>query len=117
MLGERLEKLIKTLGIKKGDFAERLNFSQAYISMIISGNQKLPSDRFFDSVKREFNVNIDWLKNGDGEMFNIEDKNISPAEKTLITKYNQLPLSERKVIDEILDAMVIKSQINKNELS
>lgn len=109
MLGQRLESLIKTIGIKKGDFAEKVGFSQAYISMIIGNAQRVPSDRFFESVKREFNVNIDWLKNGTGDMFIVDDPDFTPLEKELITKYNLLPLSERKVIDDIVDALLLKT--------
>lgn len=113
MLSDRLKLLIETLGIKKGDFSEKIGFTQAYISMILNGSKKNPSDRFFESVKREFNVSLNWLKNGDGEMFVIENNNLSQFQKNLVSKYNQLPLSERKIIDEIIDAMIIKNQATK----
>lgn len=111
MLSDRVILLIENLDIKKGDFADKIGFTQGYVSMIITGTKQNPSDRFFESIKREFNVNIDWLKYGKGEMFLIEDETLSDTDKNLINKYNQLPLSERKIIDEILDAMIIKSQV------
>ena len=114
MLKDRLEQLIKTLDLKKGDFADKINFSQAYISMILSGTKQNPSDRFFDSIKREFNVNIDWLKYGQGEMFSLNEENLSPLEKDLLTKYNLLPLSERKIIDLMVDTMLSKHNDEQN---
>lgn len=108
MLRDRLESLINTLGLKKGDFANKINFSQAYISMILNGSKQNPSDRFYESIKREFNVNIDWLRNGEGEMFLIDNLDLSPIERDLISKYNSLPLSERKIIDEVVDALLVK---------
>lgn len=115
MLNERLETLIKALGLKKGDFAEKINFSQAYISMILSGSKKNPSNRFYESLKREFNVSIDWLRDGIGEMFVIDNPELSPIEKDLVTKYNSLPLSERKIIDEVVDALLLKYSKNTDE--
>lgn len=117
MLCDRLNDLIKLLNIKKGDFAEKINFSQAYISMILSGAKQSPSDRFYESVKREFNVNIEWLKNGSGTMFCVEESNLSTDDYDLIQKYNQLPLSERKMIDNIIDAILFKNSAEIQEES
>lgn len=115
MLGIRLSALINALGIKKGDFAERIGFAQAYISQILSGVKQNPSDRFYESIKREFNVSIDWLRDGKGEMFVVDNPELSPIEKDLVTKYNSLPLSERKIIDEVVDALLIKYSKNTDE--
>lgn len=115
MLNKRLEELIITLGIKKGDFADKIGFTQAYISMVLNNSRQTPSDRFFESIKREFNVNIDWLKSGVGEMFIIDNKNLTPLELELVQKYNSLPLSERKIIDEIVEAMVIKQYVQNTQ--
>lgn len=110
MLCDRLRQLISILDIKKGDFAEKINFTQAYISMILSGKKENPSDRFYESLKREFNVNPTWLKQGEGEMFLIEDKELTPLERELIDKYNLLTLSDRKIINEIVDSLLIRNQ-------
>lgn len=117
MLSERLEALINILGLKKGEFAGIINFSQAYISMILSGSKQNPSDRFYESIKREFNVNIDWLRDGKGEMFIVDNPKLSPIERDLVAKYNSLPLSERKIIDEVVDALLLKhtQSVDKTE--
>lgn len=115
MLNERLETLINTLDLKKGDFAKKINFSQAYISMILSGSKQNPSYRFYESIKREFNISIDWLRDGKGEMYVTDNPKLSPIEKDLVTKYNSLPLSERKIIDEVVDAFLIKYSQNTDE--
>lgn len=108
LLNERLETLINTLGMKKGDFADKIKFSQAYISMILSGSKQNPSDRFFESIRREFNVSTDWLRDGKGEMYVIDNPKLTSIEKDLVSKYNLLPLSERKMIDEVVDALLLK---------
>ncbi len=108
MLHERLEKLIKILGVKKGDFAERIGFSQSYISMILGQNKKNPSDRFYEAVSREFQVNQDWLRFGVGNMFTMPETHLSPTDSDLLHKYKSLPLSEQRVLEEKIDAMLVK---------
>ena len=67
-LNSRISSLISSLGIKKSAFADRLNVSQAFVSQLCSGASQ-PSDRTIADICREFNVNEDWLRTGDGEMF------------------------------------------------
>ena len=109
MLGTRLNELIRALGIKKGEFSRRIGFSQAYISMILRGKKQNPSARFMDSVCREFHVNPLWLATGEGPLFQEADSSFSSADQDLLSKYHSLPLDQRQVIDEIVDAMVLKN--------
>lgn len=44
---------------------------------------------------------------------NSEDKTLSEFEKGLISKYNKLSVSERKIIDKIIEAMIIKGEVKK----
>lgn len=114
MLSNRLNQLISVLDIKKGDFAEKINFTPAYISMILSGKKENPSDRFYESLKREFNVNPYWLKNGSGEMFLTEDIELTPLDREIITKYNRLTLSERKVVDQLINSLIERNKTQKS---
>lgn len=75
-MNERIQAIIVTMGMKKTEFAKKLNVSQAYISQLCSGT-KSPSDRTISDICREFNVNEDWLRNGTKPMFvpkNREDE-------------------------------------------
>ncbi len=65
---KRISYLIEQLGIKKTAFAERINVSQPYVSQLCSGASN-PSDRTIVDICREFNVNEEWLRTGQGEMF------------------------------------------------
>ena len=67
-LNERIDYLIKSLGMKKTAFAEKLNVSQAFVSQLCSG-VKQPSERIIQDICTKFNVNEDWLRTGNGEMF------------------------------------------------
>lgn len=65
---ERISYIIKSLGIKKVEFATALNLSGAMISKLCSGDGA-PSDRTIADICRIFNVNEVWLRTGIGEPF------------------------------------------------
>lgn len=70
--GERLKLLRQSLGIRQGDFANKISTTQGHISDIENGRKNL-SERTIKLISLEnwdgkF-VNEDWLRNGVGEMF------------------------------------------------
>lgn len=73
-LNERIKQVIAETGMKKTAFADRLNVSQAFVSQLCSGASQ-PSDRTILDICREFNVNEEWLRTGQGEMFKPKSRN------------------------------------------
>lgn len=67
-INERIARCIEALGVKKTCFAQKLNVSQAFITRMTKGVSN-PSDRTISDICREFNVNEEWLRTGEGEMF------------------------------------------------
>lgn len=67
-INERISMLIAELGITKTKFANKLNVSQAFVSKMCSGDSGL-SDRTIQDICDRFNVNEDWLRFGEGDMF------------------------------------------------
>ena len=67
-MNERISYIIKSLGIKKVEFAKALNVSGAFVSQMCSGDGA-PSDRTIADICRIFNVNEAWLRTGIGEPF------------------------------------------------
>lgn len=67
-MNERLKQLRKELNMKQGDFATALSISQGHLSDI-ENNRKEVSDRVISICSLKFNVNEDWLRTGNGEMF------------------------------------------------
>jgi transcriptional regulator with XRE-family HTH domain len=114
-LAGRLDSLITKLGMKKRDFAQKIGFTQSYISMILSGKKTSPSPRFFDSVFREFYVNTAWLRDGRGQIFSAPGLNLSDADAALLAKYRLLPLDEQTMIDKLVDALLLKSMTGQEE--
>lgn len=67
-MNERIQMIISVRGIKKVEFARRLNLSQPFVSELCSGKTR-PSERTILDICREFDVNETWLRTGEGEMF------------------------------------------------
>ena len=75
---DRFKELRKELNETQQEFADKLKISRNFVAQIEMGS-KVPSDRTIDDVCREFNVNEEWLRTGNGDMFipGIKDKQIS----------------------------------------
>ena len=68
-MNERLKELRKALGLKQGDFAASLSISQGHLSDIENGRKEV-SERVISISALKFNANEDWLRTGEGNMFN-----------------------------------------------
>lgn len=67
LINSQIVELIDSLQIKKGEFAEKLQISQAFVSQICSGVRQ-PSDRTVSDICRIYNVRRQWLEEGKGPM-------------------------------------------------
>jgi len=65
---DRLKLLIEVLGLKNKEFAQRLGLKPSTISDYLHGRGN-PSDTVLILISKTFNVNPEWLKTGQGEMF------------------------------------------------
>lgn len=70
-VNSRIVALIDSLQIKKGEFADKLQISQAFVSQICSGVRQ-PSDRTLSDICRVYNVRRQWLEEGIGPMYQPE---------------------------------------------
>lgn len=66
-VGERVRKLREHLGYTQDEFASKLGLTRNFISLVETG-QRILSDRSFLSIVREFGVDENWLRTGEGEM-------------------------------------------------
>ena len=73
--GEALRTLRKSSGDTQGRFAERLGFSQTFLSDVESGRQK-PGFEFLKALKREMGVSLDRLINVQNENENVYGKKV-----------------------------------------
>ncbi len=68
-MNERINEIRKAVGLTQGDFGAKIGgLSKNYVWMLEKG-ERTPSDRTILDICREFNVNEEWLRTGQGEMF------------------------------------------------
>lgn len=67
-IGERIDLLIRTKGVKKIEFAATLEIDQSYVSKLVKGKSE-PSTALVENICRKFDVRREWLETGEGEMF------------------------------------------------
>ncbi|MBC8574474.1 helix-turn-helix domain-containing protein [Jingyaoa shaoxingensis] len=67
-MNERLKKLRKTLDLTQQTFADRIGIARGNVGAYEVG-KNAPSDAVISLICREFNVNENWLRTGEGEMF------------------------------------------------
>lgn len=73
---ERIKKIRKTLKLTQSEFGASVGVKGNTIGNYEMG-LRVPSDAVIFSICREFNVNEDYLRNGEGDMF----LSFSPYEK------------------------------------
>jgi len=72
-MNDRIKELRKALGMSQEELGGRLGVTNTAISGYESGRRNL-TDQMVISICREFNVNENWLRTGEGEMFLLLDK-------------------------------------------
>lgn len=106
------------LGISQAEFAERIGLKRNSISLIETSRRN-PSERTISDICEIFNVNIEWLQNGTGEVFK---KNISSNHfayfisqigmsddekmKDAIYKYSKLNKKNKKIADKMINFLL-----------
>lgn len=72
-MNERLKKLRKSLDLTQQKFADIVGVKQNTVAQYEMGRNE-PIDSVISLICREFNVNEEWLRTGNGEMFIQIDK-------------------------------------------
>lgn len=72
-MNERIIELRKSLNLSQTDFGKQIGISKSSVSDIEIGRISI-SERTIISICSKFNVNEEWLKSGNGNMFLEYDK-------------------------------------------
>ena len=86
-LNTRLKAIRKSVLLSQEEFGKKLGITGAAISKIESGNRNV-TEQMRLAIIREFDVNEQWLRTGEGEMFLIKtrDEEIASFIGTLLKK-------------------------------
>jgi transcriptional regulator with XRE-family HTH domain len=85
---ERIKEIRATLGLSQREFSKRIYITQSFYGDIELGKKKI-NDRIIQLISSQFNVNKEWIKTGEGEIFSSPPPDI--RRERLIEIYNQLP--------------------------
>ena len=73
-MNERIKELRKALGFTQQEFAEKIGIKRNTVAQYEIGRNQ-PIDTVITLICREFHVNEDWLRYGEGEMFRPQSRN------------------------------------------
>lgn len=121
-MNERIRLLRKELGLNQSDFGNKIGVKQGTVAGYESG-ARTPLDAVVSSICREFDVNEEWLRTGEGEMFEqmteqqkllkytgmlLKDKDsaIVYAIQSFIVTYEQLDDTSKATLEKIAQQFV-----------
>lgn len=115
IIGERLKHLrTNILELNQKDFSEKLNIGADMISRYEKGQRNL-TDRTISDICREFNVNENWLRHGEGAIFvehsseNIDmiakEYDLSSQDKLFFQNFLMLEQEERDYMHSIFQKL------------
>lgn len=122
-IGERIEILRKDLSMSRRVFGERLGVSESVIVNIEYDRLKRPDQKesLYKLICKEFNVNEEWLRTGNGEMFIplTRDQLITDFaadlimendtfKKRLVEALSKLDESEWDVLEKLAESLIKK---------
>lgn len=109
--GERVRDIRKELGLTLEKFGEKLGVGKTAISKIEKGENSL-TDQMLKAICREYNVNYDYIMNGDGEMFSDLPQTVldelcsqydcDADDRKMIQEYLKLDAASRKVLKDYM---------------
>lgn len=67
-MNERIKKIRLQKNLNQTDFAKKISVSRSAVCKMESGENS-PSDQTISLICREFNVNEEWLRTGQGEPY------------------------------------------------
>lgn len=108
---ERIKEIRKSLNLTLEKFGEKLGVKKNTISQLENGRNAL-TEQMAKSICREFNVNYDYLINGEGDMFSnlpqtiLDDLcvqyDLDTLDRLIVEMYIDLPSQDREVIKKMM---------------
>lgn len=99
-MNKRLLQIRKHFDLTQAEFAEKLKITHSAYSKIELGQRNL-TDRTIADICREFNINEEWLRTGDGEMLK--------SKKSIDVELSELVASIVKTDDNFVKNALILS--------
>lgn len=120
--GERVKEVRKALDLTLDKFGEKVGVKKQTVSRIENGVNNV-TDQMVLSICREFNVNYDFLMNGEGEMFDdlpqtVLDElcaqyDLDDLDRTLVEMYIEMPEQVRDYLKQEIRKRFLKEDTKK----
>lgn len=110
-IGRRIEDIIEQKHISKRKFARAICFSPSHLSNVINGKSPA-SDRLLLSICYKYNININWLQTGIGEIYKVDS---SLENAYIINILNELSEPSKKMILKIAELLFNSENDDKYE--
>ena len=120
-MNERIKELRKSLGLTQLEFGEQVGVKANTIGNYEIG-LRTPSDAVIRAICREFNVNENWLRTGEGEMFNPQDEKLAafigslvaddsdPFKRCMVELLADLTPEEWKLLEKMAERLTKKEE-------
>lgn len=116
-MNERIKELRKALGLTLEEFGAKIGMGKSSVSKIEKGLNGT-TDQTIRSICREFKVSEDWLRTGEGDMFDQEQPSIlarlsseyklTAREQSVVAAFLELDEADRAAIMRYVDRLVEK---------
>ena len=107
-MNERIKELREHLGLTLKQFADKVGVTRSAIGHIERGDRSL-TNQMFTSICREFDVNEEWLRTGNGDMFILQEDETASYVSDLLTD------TDNPFYDLIKAIMKTYNESNENE--
>lgn len=120
-MNERIKELRKSLGLTQLEFSEQVGVKANTIGNYEIG-LRTPSYAVIRAICREFNVNENWLRTGEGEMFNPQDEKLAafigslvaddsdPFKRRMVELLADLTPEEWKLLEKMAERLTKKEE-------
>ncbi len=117
MIGDRFKELRNTLNLRQSDFAAKLGVSSAALSKIENNLTVNPRTEIVNKLINEFNVNMEWLFSGTGDMFtnseiHEDSGTIEEYRQKTMELQEELSNVQKKLINEIEENKHMRQEFN-----
>ena len=116
-MGERIKELRSVLRLTQEDFSSRVSLARNTVANYECGRRE-PNNSVITLICREFDVNEDWLRTGEGDMFieMPEDEELGryigeilagedDFIKNLVINYMKLDENNKKIIRDFMKSL------------
>lgn len=111
-INQRVKEVRQTLGMSQSKFAKALSMSNGYIAGIELEHNKV-NDRIVKLMRFILNVNEQWLRTGEGHMF---DKTPDPLAELAASNFKKLkPVYQEYIIKQMEQLLEIQNQESKGK--